>query len=78
MNLRRAASFYKIEAPSRHHRFKHVIPSTRAAPPSTFCSDHRWPGKVVLNNTHFDTTRAHVDKYWRRRAPANLVITEGR
>ena len=42
--------------------FKHVIPTHqgRAAEHILF-GVIAGPGKVMLNNTHFDTTRAHVE-----------------
>lgn len=73
-----AASFYKFEAAVRDITgFKHVIPTHqgRAAEHILFKVIAR-PGDVVLNNTHFDTTRAHVENAGAQ--ARDLVIPEGR
>ena len=73
-----ASSFYKFEASVRDITgFKHVIPTHqgRAAEHVLF-SNIAGPGKVVLNNTHFDTTRAHVEHAGAE--ARDLVIAEGR
>jgi tryptophanase len=58
-----ASSFYKFEAAVRDITgFKHVIPTHqgRAAEHILFTCIAK-PGDVIPNNTHFDTTRAHVE-----------------
>ena len=73
-----AASFYRFEAAVRDITgFKHVIPTHqgRAAEHILF-GNIAGPGKVVLNNTHFDTTRAHVENTGAE--ARDLVIAEGR
>jgi tryptophanase len=73
-----AASFYRFESAVRDITgFKHVIPTHqgRAAEHILF-SIIAHPGEVVLNNTHFDTTRAHVEN--RGAEARDLVIPEGR
>jgi tryptophanase len=58
-----ATSFYKFEESVRKITgFKHVIPTHqgRAAEHILFSSIVK-PGDYVINNTHFDTTRAHVE-----------------
>src|SRR5512135_1821058 len=72
-----AASFYRFEAAVRDITgFKHVIPTHqgRAAEHILF-SVIAGPGDVVLNNTHFDTTRAHVEN--RGAEARDLVTAEG-
>jgi tryptophanase len=73
-----ASSFYKFEAAVRDITgFKHVIPTHqgRAAEHILFTTIAK-PGDVVPNNTHFDTTRAHVEHAGAE--PRDLVIAEGR
>jgi tryptophanase len=73
-----ASSFYRFEAAVRDITgFKHVIPTHqgRAAEHILFTAI-AGPGKVVLNNTHFDTTRAHVE--YTGAEARDLVIAEGR
>ena len=73
-----AASFYRFESAVRDITgFDHVIPTHqgRAAEHILFNLIAR-PGDVVLNNTHFDTTRAHVEN--RGAEARDLVIAEGR
>ena len=73
-----AASFYRFEAAVHDITgFKHVIPTHqgRAAEHILFSVIAK-PGDVVLNNTHFDTTRAHVEN--RGAEARDLVIPEGR
>ena len=73
-----AQSFYRFERAVRDITgFKHVIPTHqgRAAEHILFSTIAR-PGDVVLNNTHFDTTRAHVEN--RGAEARDLVIPEGR
>ena len=73
-----AASFYRFEAAVQGITgFKHVIPTHqgRAAEHILF-SIIAGKGKVVLNNTHFDTTRAHVEHSGAE--AVDLVIAEGR
>jgi len=73
-----AQSFYRFEHAVRDITgFKHVIPTHqgRAAEHILF-STIAGPGDVVLNNTHFDTTRAHVEN--RGAEARDLVIPEGR
>jgi len=73
-----AQSFYRFERAVRDITgFKHVIPTHqgRAAEHILFSTIAK-PGDVVLNNTHFDTTRAHVEN--RGAEARDLVIPEGR
>ena len=73
-----ASSFYKFEAAVRDITgFKHVIPTHqgRAAEHILFSCIAK-PGDVVPNNTHFDTTRAHVEHAGAE--PRDLVVAEGR
>jgi tryptophanase len=71
-------SFYLFEAAVRDlFSFRHVIPvhQGRAAEKILF-SALGGPGKVVPNNTHFDTTRANVE--FTGATAVDLVIAEGR
>jgi tryptophanase len=73
-----ASSFYKFEAAVRDITgFKHVIPTHqgRAAEHILFSSIAK-AGDVIPNNTHFDTTRAHVEHTGAE--PRDLVVAEGR
>ena len=58
-----ARSFYKFEAAVKEITgFKHILPTHqgRAAERILFGSALK-PGDIVVNNTHFDTTRANVE-----------------
>jgi hypothetical protein len=71
-------SFYRFEAAVQElFPFKHVIPTHqgRAAEKILF-SIVGGPGKVIPNNTHFDTTRANVE--FTGADGVDLVIAEGR
>lgn len=73
-----ASSFYKFEAAVRDITgFKHVIPTHqgRAAEHILFSCIAR-KGDVVPNNTHFDTTRAHVEHAGAE--PRDLLTAAGR
>jgi tryptophanase len=69
--------FTFLEAVQNLFPFKHVIPTHqgRAAEKILF-SAIGGPGKVVPNNTHFDTTRANVE--YTGAEAVDLVIAEGR
>lgn len=72
-----ATSFYKFEAAVREITgFKHVIPTHqgRAAEHILFAAIAK-PGDVIPNNTHFDTTRAHVEHVGAE--ARDMVIPEG-
>jgi tryptophanase len=72
-----ASSFYRFEAAVKDITgFQHVIPTHqgRGAEHVLFSSIAK-RGDVVLNNTHFDTTRAHVEHVGAE--PRDLVIAEG-
>ncbi len=73
-----AKSFFKFEAAVRDITgYKHVIPTHqgRAAEHILFTCIAK-PGDVIPNNTHFDTTRAHVEHAGAE--ARDLVISEGR
>src|SRR5229473_5696599 len=69
--------FRFLEAVQRLFPFRHVIPTHqgRAAERILF-SVIAGPGKVIPNNTHFDTTRANVEATGAE--AVDLVIPEGR
>jgi tryptophanase len=69
--------FTFLDAVQNLFPFKHVIPTHqgRAAEKILF-SAIGGPGKVVPNNTHFDTTRANVE--YTGAEAVDLVIAEGR
>ena len=69
--------FRFLEAVRELFPFEHVIPTHqgRAAEKILF-SVVGGPGKVVPNNTHFDTTRANVE--FTGAEAVDLVIPEGR
>jgi len=71
-------SWFRFEAAIKNlFPFKHVVPTHqgRAAEKILF-GVIGGPGKVVINNTHFDTTRANVE--YTGAMPLDLVIPEGR
>jgi tryptophanase len=73
-----AKSFFRFEtAVQQITHLKHVIPTHqgRAAERILFGSVLK-PGEIVLNNTHFDTTRANVE--YRRAEARDIPIAEGR
>lgn len=73
-----STSFYKFESAVQDITgFSHVIPTHqgRAAENILFTTIAR-PGDVIPNNTHFDTTRAHVEHNGAE--ALDLVIKEGR
>jgi tryptophanase len=57
--------------------FRHVMPTHQGRAAERILADELLgPGDVVPNNTHFDTTRAHVERTGA--AAVDLVIAEGR
>ena len=71
-----ARSFYKFEAAARRITgFKHIIPTHqgRAAERILFGALLK-PDNVVLNNTHFDTTRANVE--YRKAVASDIPVAE--
>jgi tryptophanase len=57
--------------------FRHVIPTHQGrAAERILAAEMLRPGDVVPNNTHFDTTRAHVESA--RAVPIDLLVAEGR
>ncbi|MDY6857376.1 MAG: tryptophanase [Thermodesulfobacteriota bacterium] len=73
-----STSFYKFEAAVKDITgFKHVIPTHQGrAAEHIFFSCIAKPGNIIPNNTHFDTTRAHVEHTGGE--ALDLVIPEGR
>jgi tryptophanase len=71
-------SFYRFrDAVADLTGFRHIIPTHqgRAAERILFHTVLE-PGQVVLNNTHFDTTRANIE--YERAEARDIVIAEGR
>lgn len=71
-------SFYRFESVVRNITgFRHIIPTHqgRAAERILF-STMLSPGDIVLNNTHFDTTRANIEA--ENAEARDIVIAEGR
>lgn len=70
-------SFFRFEAAVKHlMSFKHVLPTHQGrAAEAMLMSLFGGAGKVVPNNTHFDTTRANVEASGAR--GVDLVIAEG-
>ena len=71
-------SWFRFEAAVQHlFPFEHVIPTHQGrAAERILMSVLGGPGRVVPNNTHFDTTRANVEASGAR--AVDLVIAEGR
>lgn len=70
-------SFFRFEAAVKHLMpFKHVLPTHQGrAAEAMLMSLFGGAGRVVPNNTHFDTTRANVEASGAR--GVDLVIAEG-
>jgi tryptophanase len=76
--LRGLASWFRFEAAVKElFPFKHVIPTHRGrAAEKIIFTVLGGPGKVIPNNTHFDTTRANVEASGAE--ARDIVIAEGR
>ena len=69
--------FRFLESVQKLFPFRHVIPTHQGrAPRKILFSVIGGSGRVVPNNTHFDTTRANVE--WTGAEAVDLVIPEGR
>lgn len=73
-----SSSFYRLESAVQNITgFKHVIPTHQGrAAENIFFTTIAREGHVIPNNTHFDTTRAHVEHAGAE--ARDLVIEEGR
>ncbi|HEX2689258.1 MAG TPA: tryptophanase [Kofleriaceae bacterium] len=69
-------NFYRFERTVRQiFGFQHVIPTHQGRAAEHIIMELlAGPGQLVLNNTHFDTTRAHVEN--RKALPVDLVGDE--